>query len=132
MKKQLKQIIKNSKIIVRKGRYAYLKCREKAIGSHFLVSQDKDEITVVTEEKNISGIKYEKIEKWFRLFEIRVSVPFLGVGFLAEITKAIAAKNLNVLVVSTFSKDYILVRENSCRKAITALRNVGFSITEEK
>ena len=47
----LDEIIKSSKVVVRRGRYVYLKAQETALGNHFLVSQDEDEITVVTEKK---------------------------------------------------------------------------------
>ncbi len=88
-------------------------------------------MTVVTEEANLFKVKYDKDEKWFKLFEIKVSMPFLAKGFLARVTKAIADEGLNVLVVSTFSKDYILVREESYDQGMEALRKVGFPLKEE-
>lgn len=130
MSPSLEEIISSSKIIVHKGRYAYLKTREKDLGKHFLVTQDKDEITIVTEEKNVAETRYEKAEKWFKLIEITVSQPFIAKGFLAKVTKTIADKGLNVLVVSTFSKDYLLVREETYQSAVEALKEIGFSITE--
>ena len=51
--KTLGKVIKSSKVIVHKGRYAYLKSKNASLGKHFLVAQDKDEVTIVTEEKNI-------------------------------------------------------------------------------
>lgn len=127
----LENIIKSSKVVVRHGRYAYLKAQEDAINNHFFISKDDDEITVVTEEKNVSKIKYDESVKWFKLIEIKVSTPFLCEGFLAKITKAIADKNLNILVISTFSKDYILIREEACEIAIKALEKVGFTVEFE-
>ena len=67
--------------------------QEKELKNHFLISQDNDEITIVTEEKNIANTKYEKDVKWFKLFEFKVSIPFLAPGFLAKISKTIADKN---------------------------------------
>jgi len=128
----LDETIKSSKVIVRRGRYAYLKAQETEINDHFLISKDNDEITVVTEEKNVSKTKYEKDVKWFKLIEIKVSLPFLAKGFLAKVTKTIADKDLIVLVVSTFSKDYILVREETYKIAVEALKEVGFSVDEGK
>ncbi len=127
----LKNVIKESVVIVHKGRYAYLKVKNIQAKNYFMVSKDKDEITVVAKEKDARSIKPEKQEKWFKLLEIKVSKPFYSVGFLAAVTKAIAGKKLNVLVVSTFSKDYILVRENSCSKAVNALKSIGFNVVEE-
>ena len=129
MKNQnLDEVIKSSKVIVHKGRYAYLKAKEIEINNHFLISKDEDEITVITEEKNVPEVNYEKEVKWFKLIEIKVSIPFLAKGFLAKVTKTIADQDLNVLVVSTFSKDYILVREETYEIAVKALKKVGFPV----
>ncbi len=125
-------IIKSSKVIVHRGRYAYLRAQETVIGDHFLITKDKDEITVVTEEKNVPKTKHDKDVKWFKLLEIEVSLPFLATGFLAKVTKTIAHKNLNVLVVSTFSKDYLLLREETHVTAIEALGKIGFKVEVEK
>ncbi len=132
MKKSLSKIIKESKIIVREGRYAYLKTKQKQPKNYFMVSKDNDEVTIVAEEEDIPQIKYQKIEKWFKLFEIKVSVPFLGVGFLAKIAKAIAGKKLNILIISTFSKDYILIRESKYKNAVKALQELGFDVKIKK
>lgn len=127
----LNEIIKKSPVIVHKGRYAYLKGKEKELKNHFLVSQDKDEITIVTEEKNIIHVVYEKEVKWFKLFEFMVSAPFLAPGFLAKISKTIADRGMNILIVSTFSKDYALIREEDFKSAVKAFKEVGFLVKLE-
>ena len=128
----LDEVIKASPVLVHRGRYAYLKGNENELKNHFLISQDNDEITIVTEEKNIVKTKYEKEVKWFKLFEFKVSIPFLAPGFLAKISKTIADKKMNILIVSTFSKDYALIREEDFKVAVKALEEVGFSIKVEK
>lgn len=132
MKEELKDLIKTSAAFVHKGRYAYLKAKEKSLNRHFLIAQDKDEITVVTEEKNVAKTPHEKEVKWFRLIEIKVSKPFAAKGFVAAVTKAISDKGLNVLVASTFSKDYFLVREETHKAAVNALEELGFKVNFEK
>lgn len=127
----LDKVIKSSPVVVHRGRYAYLISQEKELKNHFLISQDNDEITIVTEEKNILNTKHEKAVKWFKLFEFKVSIPFLAPGFLAKISKTVADKGLNILIVSTFSKDYILIREEDCKVAINAFEDAGFSIKVE-
>ncbi len=132
MDNHLSEVIKESPAIVHKERYAYLKTKEAPSGKYFMIANDSVEVTVVAEEREITKVIHEKEVKWFKLIEFKVSVPFKGVGFLAAITKAIASKDLNVLVVSTFSKDYVLVREAELKKAITSLEEIGFSVYEEK
>ncbi len=124
----LATVIKESPVIIHSGRYAYLKGTETNLKNHFLISQDKDEITIVTKEKNVKNTKYEKDVKWFKLFEFKVSVPFLAPGFLSAISKSIADTGANILIVSTFSKDYALIKEEDAKKAIEAWKKLGFKI----
>lgn len=131
MDETLKEFIKSSPAVVQKGRYAYVKVQEAFKGEHFMISKDDDEITIVIEEKNLSNAKYEGIEKWFKLIEFKTAIPFKGVGFLAAITNAIASKGRNVLVVSTFSKDYILIHEEDIEIAGIALKEIGFAVSKE-
>ncbi len=133
MNEELLTEIKASQIIVKPGRYAYLKADSLVeTKGHFLVSQDQDEITVVTKEENLGTVEHSDEVKWFKLCEVKVSKPFLVKGFIAAITGAIANADLNVLVVSTFSKDYILVREETAPKAINALEVLGFAVEWEQ
>ena len=123
--------IKASKIIVRPGRYAYLKAQEAVdLGKHFFVSQDEDEVTVVTEEEYVKEVSFSDRVEWFKLLEIRVSKPFLVKGFLAAISKTVADADLNVLIISTFSKDYVLLREESVEEGLKALEGLGFQINK--
>ena len=127
---ELKAVIKSSPAIVHKGRYAYLKTKAVPDGNHFMVCKDKDEITLITEEKKVTKIVHEKSLKWFRLIELKVSAPFpLAKGFLAAVSDAIASDGMSIMIVSTFSKDYVLIHEEDIEKAIVALKNLGFRIT---
>jgi hypothetical protein len=128
----LNEFIKNSPCVVKQGKYAYLQGSEQQIKNHFLICKDADETTIITKEKNISGTPHEKDVKWFKLIEFKTSVPFKGVGFIAKISETIASAGLNILVVSTFSKDYILVHEEELDTALKALEKIGFIIEIEK
>ena len=128
----LSDVIHSSQVVVRRGRYAYVRApRQTEIDDHFLVARDRDETTVVTEETNLTHTLFDRDVKWFKLVEIKVSHPFTAKGFIAAITRAIADRNLNVLVVSTFSKDYFLVREESMETAVSALKDLGFPLSIE-
>lgn len=128
MFKGINKIIKQSSFIVHEGKYIYAKVsKAPRIDNHFLVSKDKDEITVVTEEKNLNELELiEKNKDFYLLIELKVSVPFYSVGFLATVSNAIAKEGMNILIVSTYSKDYILVRAEYIDKAIQGLISLGF------
>ena len=58
MDKKLQKIIKSSNFNVEKGRFVYVKVASiSGIDKHFLISKDKDEITVVTREEYLSKAK---------------------------------------------------------------------------
>ncbi len=128
----LKEAIPKSIATVIKGTYVYVKTdvMEKP-DIHFMVSKDKDEITVVTKKENIENLKVLELVGNYKLIEFKPAVPFQTVGFLAKISEVIASQGMNVLIVSTFSKDYIMIKEELCEKGLQALKNVGFPIEYE-
>lgn len=128
MDKKLKKIIESSTFEVMQGKFVYTKVsREPQINNHFLISKDKDEITVVTEENNLGELEIiEKNKDYWTLIALDVSAPFYSVGFLAAVSSAIAKENRDVLIVSTYSKDYILVQYNFLEGVKQVLLALGF------
>lgn len=126
----LEEIIKESLVHLHPGRYAVAMVNDiDSIGPHFAVCQDDSETTVITEEKNMALIKPESVERWFKLIEIRVAKPFNAPGFLATISGCMADRGVNVFIVSTFSKDYVLLREKDITIGVAALASAGFQIS---
>ncbi len=128
---RLDEFIANSSVLVKKGSYAYVKASRKPAGSHFAVIEDENEITVITKEPEKVNALEEPVLNLL-LIEFCPTIPFKGVGFIAAIADALAKKQINVLVVSTFSKDYFLVPQTSGKSAIAALRRLGFKVRAEK
>ena len=124
----LQQVIESSDITVHPGRYAYLKCQTVPPGHHFMITQDPDEVTVLSKEIDIPDTPHIEATQWWKLLEIQVSMPFIATGFLAKVTSTVATKDLNILIVSTYSKDYALVREDNIAIATQALQDIGFPI----
>lgn len=127
--KSIDDVIKSSSVIIHPGRYAYVKTTDKVLNRHFLISQDADEITVITEEQMLPEVTALEVVKWFKLIEIKVSVPFLQ-GFLSRVIKPVADAGYNTLIVSTFSKDYILTKEDNIREVKRILKSMGFKIRD--
>lgn len=128
----LQEAIPKSIATVLKGTYVYIKTDvvEKP-DIHFMVSKDKDEITVITEKENRKKLKVLELVGDYKLIEFKPAVPFQTVGFLAKIAEVIANQGMNILIVSTFSKDYILIKEELSEKGIEALRKIGFPVEFE-
>ena len=132
MNDELKKIIEQSSFKIETGTYIYTKIASlPSSNSHFLVTQDKDEITLVTTEDKLGSLDLiERNKDNYKLIALHVSVPFYSVGFLAAISEAIADANMNILIVSTYSKDYIMVKEDKLEEARNVLLSLGFQ--EEK
>lgn len=128
MDKDLKDIIAKSTFEIQEGRFVYAKVKSAPeINNHFMVSKDKDEITVVTEEGNLEELDLiERNKDNYKLITLNVSVPFYSVGFLATVSNAIAKERMNILIVSTYSKDYIMVREDKLDTTRRVLLSLGF------
>ena len=124
---ELKKIMRESTFQVIEGTFVYAKVSKVPDGRHFMITQDKDEITVVTEENKLSELDaIEKNKDERRLIALHVPVPFYSVGFLATISGAIAEAGMNVLIVSTYSKDYIMVKKDLLPKAKQILLSLDF------
>jgi hypothetical protein len=128
MTDDLKKIIDSSTFTLHDGRYIVAKVKTAPpIDDHFMVSKDQDEITVVTREENLSKLDLiEKNKDFYVALELKVSLPFYAVGFLAAVTNAIGSRGMNNLVISTYSKDYLFVRVEHLEKATQALLDLGF------
>lgn len=128
MTDELRRIIETSTFEVIPGNFIYAKVfKAPSIDNHFLISKDADEITVVTKKENLGELKLlEKNKDYWALLSLNISAPFYSVGFLAAVSNSIASQEMNVLIVSTYSKDYILVKADLVEKAKKALLNLGF------
>jgi hypothetical protein len=130
MNTEIEKILKQSSFNVIPGTWSYLKVGSRPEGSHFLVTQDSDEITVVTKKERESELDVVERNKDDRsLISLNVSVPFYAVGFLAAVSNAIAQAGMNILIISTYSKDYILVKQEQLDKAREALTSIGLQET---
>ncbi len=127
MKNSLKEMFLKSSFSVLPGQYVYAKVTTlPAVGDHFMVTRDADEITVVTAEGSTSGLDIvEKNEHPWKLISLNLAVPFTA-GTLAAINSACAEAGLNNLVISTYSKDYILVHADKLKEAKSVLGKLGF------
>lgn len=125
---ELNEIIQASTFKVEDGLFVYAKVSSISdLTGHFMISCDAEEISVVTREENISKLNLiERNKDSYTLICLNVSIPFYSVGLLASVSREIAALGLDILIVSTYSKDYIMVRGDKKELAISALLKLGF------
>ena len=130
MRQQLNDIIHASSFSIEDGMFVYAKVKSWPDENHFMVTKDGDEITVVTQSENVTTLDLiERNKDDYRLIALNVAIPFYCVGFLARISQAIADSGMNILIVSTYSKDYVLVKADQLEDARDTLLKLGFSET---
>lgn len=126
----LQRVIATSPVRVLPGRFAVVECGATPdVALCFAVMNDGDEVTAIIEETHLVSIAQRGCQKWFRILQLNVSAPFEAPGFLATAASAIAALGVNVFMVSTFSRDYILVRSDDLEQSLSGLQTAGFPIT---
>ncbi|MFH1089679.1 MAG: ACT domain-containing protein [Candidatus Uhrbacteria bacterium] len=128
MNSEIEKTIKDSTFKVEEGKFVYAKVSKVSnIENHFMVSKDTDEITVVTKEENLSELALvERNKDFYRLIALNVSVPFYAVGFLATVSQAVAKEDMNILIISTYSKDYIMIKDDRLEDVKSVLLRLGF------
>jgi hypothetical protein len=95
---------------------------------HLMITRDGKETTVVTKPEHLDDLDVIDVnrDRWL-LLAIDCANPFYCVGFLAKISSALSGADLDILVVSTFSCDWIFVKEEDGPRAADLLRNLGFN-----
>jgi hypothetical protein len=84
------------------------------------------EISLVCEEEKVP--KGCKMEPGWRALKIKGPLDFSLVGILADIAAVLAQAKVSIFAVSTFETDYVLVKEDSLKRALQALEAEGHSI----
>lgn len=116
----------------RAGTYLYVRAsavREPHL--HLMVTHDDREITVVTTDDLLGHVDVLEInrDRWM-LLTIDCANPFYCVGFLAKISAVLSNGGMDILVVSTFSRDWVLVKADEADRAAELLRGIGFQELE--
>ena len=97
-------------------------------GRHFMITRDEKETTVVTEPQNLASLDVVSVnrDRWI-LITIDCANPFYCVGFIARFATQLSAAGIDILVVSTFSRDCVFVKEEDAPRAAEVLRAAGLT-----
>ena len=122
-------LVRGSKVRVSEGRYAVAKCRAAPDGA-FAVVRDGREITAVIDESKLDGIDASESEPAWRILTFDVVLPFDCVGFLARVSGALASAGVGIFVISSFSTDHVLVKDEAVDRACAALVALGCEVQQ--
>lgn len=93
--------------------------------SNFMLLRDPFEVTLLVEETDWRAMRHAardaKTEAGFRLVTLDVELGWDVVGFLAHVTRILAAENIPVGALSAFSRDHLLIKQDDLGKALRVL-----------
>ncbi|HEX9037016.1 MAG TPA: ACT domain-containing protein [Ktedonobacterales bacterium] len=52
------------------------------------------------------------------------------IGILAALTRTLAEAQISVFALSTYTTDYVLIREDTLARAVEALRAAGYTVID--
>lgn len=92
----------------------------------YSITKTNDELSILCVQEDIPFDV--KCEKNWKIIQIDSILDFSMVGVISELSALLAKNNISIFVVSTFSTDYICIKEDVLEKTIQILKNAGNTI----
>ena len=98
------------------------------IGFCFTAKTD-EEISLVCKTEDVPEKTLVRDDGW-KGFRIEGILDFSLIGILSKISSILAENRIGIFAVSTYNTDYIFVKEENFSKAINALKDSGYNVTD--
>jgi hypothetical protein len=99
----------------------------RTVEGYVSVTRDKDEVTLIVAEDSwhamASHFSGAQVQLRRRMIRFDTVLDFSVVGFIAEISRALAEADISILSLSTYRTDAVLVHEANYNRALTAVRH---------
>jgi hypothetical protein len=93
--------------------------------SNFMLLRDPYEVTLLLTEEDWRAMRHAardaRVETGFRLLTLDVELAWNVVGFLALVTRLLAAEGVSVGALAAFSRDHLLVKQDDLPRVLRAL-----------
>jgi hypothetical protein len=109
------------------GTYSLVKSRN-IYPQAFANIQDDEEITVVITDNTVDKEDIISVEKDFKIVTFDSIIPLNLIGFIAKISELLAKEHISIFVLSSFTREYVLIKEKSLKKAVSALKKLGVKV----
>lgn len=91
----------------------------------FMIFRDQREVTLLLEEDDWLRIRHAardaRVERDFRMLTFDLELPWNVVGYLAQVTEMLAAAQIPVGALSSFSRDHLLIKQEDLGNALRVL-----------
>lgn len=109
------------------ARYRELLAKLPEVPGFVQLTRDAEEITLILAEEEWARLAPSFPEARFlggrRLIQFDLVLDFSIVGFLAEVTRLLAAAGISIFAISTWRTDAVLVPEESFDQAVRTIRS---------
>ena len=93
----------------------------------FSITLEEKESTLIVSEEDWSRVsslvEAFKLQGPFKLIDFGLELDLNTIGFLAEVTRILAEEGISVLALSTYKRDYLLVKTPDAEQAMKALQS---------
>ena len=97
--------------------------------SVYFVGKTHDELSIVVPSEVVID-SLEQEDGW-RALEVLGPLGFSLTGILSNIAGVLADKKISIFAISTFDTDYILVKQDTLKAAIKALRSDDYLVIND-
>jgi uncharacterized protein len=100
--------------------------------SIFMFMRDSYEVTLLLDERDWHAMRHAvgnvRVESDFRLITLDIELGWETVGYLDRITSIISEANISCGIVSSFTRDHLLVKQSNIEKLISVLGEHGATV----
>lgn len=94
-----------------------------------LIGKTDEENSLVCLTQDVPANTTDRDDGW-KAFRIEGILDFSLIGILSRIAGVLADSGIGIFAVSTFNTDYVLTKEENFKKALLALAQAGYTITD--
>lgn len=115
--------------------YNFTVCKLMSVGDlpsgivFCFTAKTDEEISLVCKTEDVPEKTLVRDDGW-KGFRIEGVLDFSLIGILSKISAILAENKVGIFAVSTYNTDYIFVKEENFDKAINALKDNGYDITD--
>ena len=97
--------------------------------SFFFIGRTDEELSLVCRTEDAPENTLQRDDGW-RGFRIEGVLDFSLIGILSKLSSILAENNIGIFAVSTYNTDYILVKDGNYDRALAALTDAGYEVSD--
>ena len=96
-------------------------------GDIYFIGKTDEELSLVCPTADVPRGVTARDDGW-RGFRIQGVLDFSLIGILSQLSSVLAENKIGIFAVSTYNTDYILVKQEQFDRALSALRDAGYTV----